>query len=236
MLPTTTASALALTLVGLTVAPLPGPVPAPQEASHFPVPEGALIINAPEDSRFTMEELLVAFSELTGQQIHMSAQARNTMAQTDVGLLGSVHVPGDQLYSFLENLLFQNGFVMAELRSSEPRLLGIHSLWGNESHQISRFVEVPGEQIARYADHPALLVQSVIDVGALEARQVVNSLRPLMRNTNYQTMLAAGNGNSVIMRGTGADLAGWASLLEKAVEYQEAWLESLQQQADPQDG
>ena len=235
MLPTHLSTALALSLVGLVT--LPQPIQEPQGAPHFPVPDASLLINSDQEGRLSMEDLLDSFSSATGQQIHVSQSARNMLAQIDVGLLGEAEVPGSEIYSFVENLLFQNNFVMAELRSEEPRLLGIHSLSGNESSWISRYAEVPGTELEQYVDHPALLVQSVVEVSPLDARHIVAALRPLMRHSSYQSLLNVGDGNSIIMRGTGSDVAGWAALLETAVEQQEAWIESLEQEdADPRDG
>ena len=80
-------------------------------------------------------------------------------------------------------------------------------------------------------------MQSVVDVSPLDARHIVSALRPLMRNSSYQSLLNVGNGNSIIMRGTGSDVSGWASLIKTAVAQQEAWIENYgQQDADPQDG
>ncbi len=190
---------------------------APQDtpAGHFPTPAEGLSIRM--EGSPTMDELLRELARVTGQHIHVPPQARATLAQTPVGLLGGVEVPPAHVHSFVESLLHQNGYVLAELRSSEPRLLAVYPIEGREAPPGSTWTPVPSERIARYADHPALLVQSLVDCSPLDARAVAMSLRSVWRQSRaYQGMDPIGDSSSVLLRGTGADVARLAAVIERA--------------------
>ncbi|MFT5464759.1 MAG: hypothetical protein ACI8QS_003666, partial [Planctomycetota bacterium] len=62
------------------------------------------------------------------------------------------------------------------------------------------------EDIDSVRNHDALLVQCTLDVGPSDARQMTTSGRIMMRDTNYQ-MIFALNSSTIVLRGTGAEVA-----------------------------
>ena len=94
---------------------------------------------------------------------------------------------------------------------------------------------MPADGVERYAEHPALLVQTVVDTSPLDARQLVSTIRPLIHHNQWQAILGMGSSNSVILRGTGADVAAWAALITTAAENQRRFQESMEPEVQPQD-
>jgi hypothetical protein len=220
-------SALALA-AGAAVAPAvtapdPSPVPLESRAAQdgpFAPPEEALRISADAVAEMTLHDLLVEFCSVTGEEVHATTRTREKLRATPVGLLGGVTVPPAEVYAFIEHLLFQEHFLVADLRRTEPRLLAVHTIAdGSEAQWISGWRAVDAADLGAYADHPALLVEATIDVAPLNAQHVSNSLRGMLRNNQYQSVYAVGDAPSVVVRGTGRDVAGMARLLGEAVAH-----------------
>ncbi|MCP3993703.1 MAG: hypothetical protein GY722_01360, partial [bacterium] len=74
---------------------------------------------------------------------------------------------------------------------------------------------IPGEDIATYADHHALLVSTVIPVENIDARQVSNSLRVMTRDSNIEQMVPVGDSNAVYLHGRASDVAMRANIIRR---------------------
>ena len=201
----------------------PDPMPVePQEVTggHFPQPDGPLVIPDTASGNLMLVDVLLEFRRITGQNIVMSSMTSDQVKQTAVGLLGGVTIPPTEVYSFMESLLARHNFVVSELRHNNPPLLAVYAPNSNDQG-ISNWIEVAVEDIEKYEDHHALLVQTVVDVSPLDGRQATSSMRTLAQNSYRQRMIAISS-NSVILYGTGSEVAGWVSMLKKAATTEQA--------------
>jgi len=202
-----------------------------QRSSHFPMPRSGLSLNrdGEGDGSQTLAGMLAEFCRVTGQNFSVSEAARQMLQATATGLVQPVDVPPAQVYPFVEALLIDRGFVITELRAQEPRLLALHLTRSNDPSDRSRARErcvlVPAERIAEYADHPALMVRTVIDVSPLDARLVANTLRGVIRDSELQNILPIGGVTSLLVEGPGAWVASVAEMLRDAAEIEREWLE-----------
>ncbi|MEM7310969.1 MAG: hypothetical protein AAF682_30145 [Planctomycetota bacterium] len=216
-----------LVAVGFANGPAPAsPQPAQSAASdagHFPLPSDALVVQDATAGDLRLVDLLLEFSRVTGQNIVMSQSTRAQVEQVEVGLLGGVTVPEAEVYSFVEGLLFRHRFVLAEIRHSDPPLLAIYH--PDSRDNVGHWVEVEEGRIADYANHHALCVQTMSNVWPLDARQVATSMRSMTSDSSRQRMLALSE-HTLLMSGTGAEVAGWVELLKAAAASQQAIVEA----------
>lgn len=175
----------------------------------FPAPSEDMVIAVGDGgASWTVMDLVSDYTRLTNQHIQADAGTRNFLESTPTGLTRSVVVPKGQVQSFFEGLLAQNSFVLTVINPTEPRLLGITSLQtGQRGALRSQAFFVPAEAIAGWADNPASLVTTVVHMRNTDVRQLSNSMRVLLTDQNTQTMMAAGNTNSMIITGMGTQVA-----------------------------
>ncbi len=60
---------------------------------------------------------------------------------------------------------------------------------------------VPVEQIEVYADHPARLITTTLELEWTDVRTLSNSLRTMLTDANTQQIIPVGSSNSVILTG-----------------------------------
>jgi hypothetical protein len=211
---------LAAALAGCFIAPEPSPTQAAERAAParaaFPLPAGGIAIAAEgPDGGPTLADVLRDFAQAAGQNVSIDAPTRQALEQAPAGLLRAVEVPAAALYAYVETLLFERGFVVSELRASEPRLLGIYSTRaGGLGCAPAR--AVPQEEIQLYRDHPALLVSTVLHLPSIDVRQLGNSLRALASERSATTIVPLGATSTLLIKGTGREVAELALMLEQA--------------------
>jgi hypothetical protein len=128
-------------------------------------------------------------------------------------------VPASEVYLFVETLLFEHGYVLSKLKGGAVPLVGVHGREGGPTSP--RWTRVPAESLAGYADHPALLVSTVIDVAPVNAHQLTNSLRPLLPDAQRELVLPLSD-TDLLLAGTGRKVAQIAALLAEVRERQRA--------------
>jgi len=210
-----TSSLIGTALAAALLAPAP---PGPSQAradTHFPAPSGAITIAATTaDGGPSMADVLRDFARAAGQNLSISTATRAALEATPAGLIASAEVPAAQVYSFVEGLLVERGFVMSELRDQEPRLLGIY----NQQEGLSAPAQwVPADQLERFRAHPALVVLTVLCLEELDVRQLGNSLRALGGGVG-SGVVPIGSTNSVLLMGTGRNVADLAQVMLAANE------------------
>lgn len=217
------AGALALPATRLApTAPQPVIEPASAQADDanplaiFPIPSADLEISIGGDATPSLADVLMQFEDICGHNLHVSTGTLQELRDVTTGLSRSVTVPRQEVYSYVSALLSSSGFVMAETRAVEPRLLSIWSLNSHERGLVraqARAVDV--DEIARYERHPALLVETVLHVENIDARQVTNSMRATVTDTNIQVITPI-SAHSLLLTGTGPEVADWIRLIRSA--------------------
>ena len=196
-------------LAAALLAPTPrGPALA-QADTHFPAPSEAITIAATTaDGGPSMADVLRDFARVAGQNLSISPATRTALEATPAGLIAPAEVPAGRVYSFVEGLLVERGFIMSELHDEDPRLLGIYD---REELFSAPALWVPSEELERFRSHPALVVSTVLHLEALDVRQLGNSLRAL--TADGAGVVPIGNTNSVFMMGTGRNVADLALVM-----------------------
>lgn len=182
------------------------------QADPFPVPPTGLAITVAQEEATTLLDLLLDFARVSGQTLHVSDETRTQLRQTPLGLLTSVEVPPAEVYSFVESLLWQSGFVVIDERAAAPRMLAIKSLHGSERVLVRQgCVTVPASELAAYKRHPALMIQTVVPLSDAHRGDLQGALRMFVVDNHVQRVATAGNG--VLLAGTGRQVAQAAEVL-----------------------
>ena len=182
---------------------------------HFRPPSSPLTIIAYGDEADSMFDVLVALSASADQNVTVSKETRIALESRSPGLLADIVIPPEEAHSFVSSLLFQHGFLVSELRASDPGLLTVH---GGNSRGSRRFTwtRVPFERIDEFRRFPAFLVETVVTFEHLDVRQMTTSLRALLSDNQSQMMLNVGSSSSVILRGPAACVADLLDLMKVA--------------------
>ena len=202
--------------------PAPGPLPVALQADDanplaiFPQPSADLEISIGGDATPSLADVLMRFEDICGHNLHISTATLQELRNVSTGLSRSVTVPRSEVYSYVSALLSNSGYIMGETRSVEPRLMSVWSLNSHERQMVrahARAIDV-GE-IAKYERHPAMLVETVLSVENLDARQLANSMRVTVIDNNVQVILPVSE-RSVLLTGTGPQVADWIRLIRNA--------------------
>lgn len=213
-------------IVGTLLAPIAvtapaAPVPSPQEEGVdveliFPVPAQDLLISIGGDATPSLADVLKSFEEICAHNLHISAETRAHLKNVSTGLSRSVTIPAREVYSFVSTLLDDSGFLMMETRSAEPRLLSIYSLSSQERNQVrSRARAVPLDEVYRYERHPAMVIQTVLEIEHIDARQLTNAMRSIIVDPNTEQAVPIWE-NSILLVGRGPQVADWIRLIRTA--------------------
>lgn len=199
----------------------PAPAPAQGLAARFPAPDRPWTIDV-QDGRAKLVDLVKSFEEASGERITFSDAVGKQLAAKRIGLTATTRVAPEQVYSWFESLIANEGYRVAVTAQTGPRVL---VLWSNASFEPSGEktpLHVEVDELAELDRHPALYVQTVLDVTPLEARTLQNSLRAL--GGRVDNLVGVGESNSVILLGSGAEVAGMVRLLRTSIEQERARL------------
>lgn len=222
-IPTFLALLASISCAGVPHATQAGAPPQAPLQDALPPASGPLAVPQFEAEGLTLGDLLREFAELTDQHLVMTEQTRQVMQQTPVVMGGTKEIPAAEVYSFVEGLLTFHGFFTARLKGGQRPLLGVYWSRDNSVAGIATAprLTVPAEELGSYADHPAFLIQTVLELSYMDTRQLSTSLRGMLRDTNTQTLLAVGE-HGIVLAGTGQWVAEMASVMRAADEEERA--------------
>ena len=196
------------------------------ELEIFPTPESGITIPARGENAMTMEELLVAFGEASGEYLTWTPETGGLLKVTTVGFDRELVVEPKDLYSVVGTVMLVHRFVFTDLRRSEPRMMVVTCLDSaarSNLKQGARFVAV--EDLHHYADHPGMLISTTLHLPNLDGRVLTNALRGLTTDPNTMNVVPVPESNSVIMTGftsTIIDLSQMLRRLDEASEPKDA--------------
>jgi type II secretory pathway component GspD/PulD (secretin) len=220
----------ALMLAGCALA-APTMTATPKQQPFPTASEGIEIDAAGGDGGSTLADVLRDFSRATGQNFSISPQTRQMLEATPVGLLNSVSVPPAQVFSFVEGLLIRNDFVATRLRGEAPALLGLYSMNERRNRAIGgQAMRVASEDVASFAEHPALLIRTVLDVSPANAKDVASALRHLCSDQSLYSVTHSGAPSSVILQGPGSWVVDTVATIEEVVANHATYLRPFQNQ------
>lgn len=211
-----------LALSGCLLASTPPTRAAGSANDFFPVPAQGFSLDAKERGP-SLLEVVAQFERSTGQHLVVSAETRTALEKTSAGISGKLDVPATEVYSVVEHLLVQGNFVLHVLRTKEPRMLAIENLSTNARTAVrNNALWVEPEQLATFADHPAILITTRLDLESIDVRTLSNSMRTMLTDANTQQIVPLGNSNTLVLTGFGSNVAALARMLTAINEVERA--------------
>lgn len=184
----------------------------------FPVPWDSSEIASwfDADSPRTLLDITESYGRATEQSFVFDETTRKLLASQSANLGLPVEFAPERIHTVFECLLREFGFSLAILEREEPRLLTI--LAPEDSvRALSCGIYVPMERLYELSDHPALLVNTRLNVPGVDARQLSNSMRSLAIDRKKDILLPIGQSEFVI-GGRGSWVMQVAQILSQVAE------------------
>jgi len=169
-----------------------------------------------EDS-LTLEQFVKICQETTGQNFTYSEETRPLLKQKKLRMFGQKRIPKADFYSFFQIMMIINDFVCSKIGPDHLAVIVISSMSQGAQRGGSlrnEAVYVFADDIDRYADQPATLVTTVIDLPSTDVRTLSNSMRTMFTDANTQQIIPVGNSNSLIITGFGSNVASIVKMLK----------------------
>ena len=167
-----------------------------------------------KDDGMTLEDFVQTCQTVTGITFTYDTETQGYLSNAKVLLIGSKKVPKKDFYNFFQILLVINNFVCTQVGPEPISVIEITSLdTGARSTIKSASTYVDPENLSKYENQPATLITTVIHLPNTDIRQVTTSLRQMFPDPNTQSMLPAGNTNSVVLTGFGTNVVSLARML-----------------------
>jgi len=163
----------------------------------------------------SMLQFVSACQEVTDLNFTWNQETENLLSGAKLRLLGPKTVPKERFYSFFQVMMIINDFVCTEIGEQGISVIKIDSLQTTQRNTIrSQAVNVEPEDLEKYADQPATLITTVIDLPNSDVRQVSNSLRTMITDANTMQMLPAGNTTTMVLTGFGSNVIALVRMLQ----------------------
>lgn len=203
--------------LGLLVLPLivgcasaPERVEAPRLAP-FPPAAGELVVRPNKRGEILLPDVIDEWARLTGLVVIVDPDSRTLIGRRHQRLCLAedqpIHVPSEEVQSFVEGLLSLAGWVVLPVLDTEPRTVRVVSLQARGGLGVRRHATyVPLEELAGYASHPALLVSTAVAFpGDTDVRRLFNSMRASFYDSRTQSLVPIGN-HTLLVRGRAPDV------------------------------
>ena len=157
----------------LVTLPLNGAISVQDPADLFPAPSGSLHVMAADQEGSSLYELVKQYGELTGLTFHVGAETRQFLEHASTGLTAAIEVKPDKVQTYFERILIENHFCLQVFNTSTPTLLSIESLQtGARTSLRANTLLLTADQISLAAQHPAMLVTTVVHLPNTDVRQL----------------------------------------------------------------
>lgn len=203
-------------------------------AARFPAPARSLTIEGDAQPPLHLVDLVRRFEDASGERVLVTETVRRELDTRPIGLSTGVTIPPERVYEWFEAAIARQGYVLATLTDDEPRTLGLYAHTQRMPDDEPPVRHVEPDEIDELVHHPALCVQTVIDLAPLDARTLQNSLRAL-GSARASNLVAVGSTTSVVVLGTGEQVVGMVRLLRDTVKNELAKLEQAREAVAPED-
>lgn len=175
----------------------------------------ALEVQPDAKGRLALHEVLARFEVVSDWTLLMNEETRRLVSRTTFTTNAPLRAEPEQVVTVVEAVLANANYVWTLTRAEPPRLLAVHSLDTNaRTTARESVVHVPVERIARFVDHPALFVETVVSLPNTDVRTLSNSLRGMIVDPNALQIVPMGAGNELLLQGSGRSIADLVEVLQ----------------------
>jgi general secretion pathway protein D len=167
------------------------------------------------EDALTLEAFVKICQQTTGLNFTYGKETEPALKQARLRMFGQKRIPKTDFYSFFQIMMIINDFVCSKIGPDHLSVIVISSLNQGQGRGSLRneAVYVFSDDINRYADQPATLVTTVIDLPSTDVRTLSNSMRTMFTDANTQQIIPVGNSNSLIITGFGSNVASIVKML-----------------------
>jgi general secretion pathway protein D len=170
-----------------------------------------------DSDSLNLEQFVKICQETTGLNFTYSEETKGLLTKAKLRMFGQKRIPKTDFYSFFQIMMIINDFVCSKIGPDHLSVIVISGLQqgaGQRGNTLrSEAVYVFSDDIDRYADQPATLVTTVIDLPNTDVRTLSNSMRTMFTDANTQQIIPVGNSNSLIITGFGSNVASIVKML-----------------------
>ncbi|MFO1010322.1 MAG: secretin N-terminal domain-containing protein [Planctomycetota bacterium] len=190
-----------------------GKVPPIQEVGDFYV----LTFDETDDQEgMKLDQFVKICQEVTGINFTYTKDTAGVLKNSPLRMFGPKRIPKSDFYSFFQIMMIINDFVCIKIGPDHLSVVLIQSLQaggrtgGPQVRNDATYVQP--EDIERFADQPATLITTVIDLPNTDVRTLSNSMRTMFTDANTQQIIPVG-ANSLIITGFGSNVASIVRML-----------------------
>ena len=169
------------------------------------------------DAGLTLEQFVKLCQEATGINFTYTDATAGQLKAAKLKMFGRKTIPKSDFYSFFQIMMIINEFVCTKIGPDHLAVVLIQSSAPNNRGGGATLkkdaVYVTPEDLDRYADQPAVLIHTVVDLPHVDARQLSTSLRQMFPDQQTQSILPV-SGTSLILTGFGSDVAAMVRMLK----------------------
>jgi hypothetical protein len=184
----------------------------------FPAAKSGLSLTGDKEQGLTLESVLSQFERVTGVHLVTTPDVEVMLAKTRAGVSVPLEVPANRVYPTVETLLVQNGLLLTLLTSEPPVMVGVEPADSGKVMKRTWFATADDLDIA--ADHPALLISTIVTLPNTNIRDLSNSMRQVFQDPRTQQIIPVGQSNSLMLSGRGSEVAALVRML-KVVDAEE---------------
>jgi hypothetical protein len=185
------------------------PTPMIAASDPFPVPKSGMTI--PGSDKTPLMDVVTEFERVTGIRAVIMADTRAMLMKLPTGLTEPLDVPASRVYSTVETMLAESGFVITLLQAEPPILVGIATIV--QGGRQGKPLTPANVDLDVAAKHPALLTTLVVTLPHTNVRDLSNSMRQMFQDPQSQQIIPVGNSNSILLTGRGGEVAKIARML-----------------------
>ena len=165
----------------------------------------------------TLNDLLLAYSNLTGTVFLQSERTRQLTRSTSLSLDFGIEVPSEDVHGFVHAIMSANQLCFSVTPAHSPRVIRVRRLEGSSGATIlSTAIVVPSESLSDLVELNAIMVTTVVDLPHCDVRMLSNSIRTMISDANTQRVLPASGSNAIVLCGSPGIVANMAQTLKLA--------------------
>jgi general secretion pathway protein D len=195
--------------------------PTGQEVPPIQEEGDSFILNFAEkegEDGMSLYQFIKACEQATGLQFVVLPDSTQALDQEKVRMIGTKRIPKRDFYSFFQIIMFIHNYACVEVGGDATSVIVIQSrspqgARAGQNNITQKTEYVLPEELEQFADQPATLITTVITLPNTDVRNLSNSLRSLITDTQSLNMVPAGNSNSLILQGYGSYIVQLARLL-----------------------
>ena len=156
----------------------------------------------------------------TGINFYMSEENAGQLDTLRVRMFGPKRVKKEDFYSFFQIIMIINRFVCTRIGPDHLSVVVVQGIdTGARTNLRQDALYIQPDDIPKYADQPAVLIQTVVTMPHTDVRTLSNSLRAIVTDPNTLQVIPVGNSNSLILQGFGSTIAALVRMLELVDEH-----------------